>query len=114
MPNGSKCHRPEANIYSIECRTGGEAGGCSGLKRRRSQKAEGVIERKSDWCNFIGRPSKKGKEKGCSHLEKREGSGSSKGQAPREREGMATERIEKTAEDLRMARKNGQNWILIQ
>jgi hypothetical protein len=30
-PNGSKYHRTEANIYSIKCKTGGEAGGCSGL-----------------------------------------------------------------------------------
>jgi hypothetical protein len=53
------------------------------------------------------------KEKECSHLEKREGSGGSKSQAPREREGLATERIERIAEDLRMARKKGQNWISI-
>jgi hypothetical protein len=48
---------------SIECRTGGEAGGCSGLEGRRSHKAEGAIERKSDWCTFIGRPSETGEGK---------------------------------------------------
>jgi hypothetical protein len=53
------------------------------------------------------------KEKRCSHLEKREGSGGSKSQAPIERKGVATERIERTAEDLCMAGKKGQNWISI-
>jgi hypothetical protein len=53
------------------------------------------------------------KENECSHLEKREGSGGSKSQAPIEKEGVATARMERTAEDLRMARKKGQNWISI-
>jgi hypothetical protein len=40
MPNGSKSHRTEANIYSIECSRGGKVVGGSGLEGRRSQKAE--------------------------------------------------------------------------
>jgi hypothetical protein len=42
----------EANIYSIKCRTAGEAGGCSGLEGRRSHKAEGAIGRKSGWAHI--------------------------------------------------------------
>jgi hypothetical protein len=49
MPNGSKYHRTEANMYSIECRNGGEAGGCSGFEGQRSHKAERAIGRKSGW-----------------------------------------------------------------
>jgi hypothetical protein len=50
-------------------------------------------------------------EEECSDIEKREGSGDSKSQTFIDREGMAIERIEWTAEDLRMAHKNGQDWI---
>jgi hypothetical protein len=32
MPNGSKYYRTEANIYSIECRTGEKAGDCGGME----------------------------------------------------------------------------------
>jgi hypothetical protein len=59
----------------------------------------------------LGGPQKIAKEEVCSDIEKREGSGDSTSQTPIDREGMAIERIERTAEDLRMARKNGQNWI---
>jgi hypothetical protein len=45
--NESKDHRASANIYSIECQTGGEASGCSGVSRRRSQKVEGAIGEKN-------------------------------------------------------------------
>jgi hypothetical protein len=51
------------------------------------------------------------KEEECTDTEKREGSGDSKSQTPIDREGMAIERIERTAEDLRMAHNNGQNWM---
>jgi hypothetical protein len=61
MPNGSKHRRTEANIYLIECRTGGEAGGCSGLEGQRTHMAEGTIGRKDGGWRFIG-----------SSLEKRE------------------------------------------
>jgi hypothetical protein len=44
-------------------------------------------------------------------MEKREGSGGSKSETPVKREGVAIERIGRTAEDLRMARQMGQNWI---
>jgi hypothetical protein len=40
MGNESRYHRTKANIYSIECRSGGESSGCSGVSGRRSQKAE--------------------------------------------------------------------------
>jgi hypothetical protein len=48
------------------------------------------------------------KEEEFSDIEKREGSGRSESEAPIERESVA---IERTAKDLRMARKRGQNWI---
>jgi hypothetical protein len=51
------------------------------------------------------------KEEECSDIEKSEGSGSWKGQTPLEIEGAAIERTEKTAEDLRMADKKGQDWL---
>jgi hypothetical protein len=44
-------------------------------------------------------------------IRKREKSGGSKSHRPLEREALAIERTEKTAEDIRMADKNGQNWI---
>jgi hypothetical protein len=53
MPNVSKSQRTEANIYSIECRSGGEADGCSCLEVLRSNKAERLIERKNGWSRFI-------------------------------------------------------------
>jgi hypothetical protein len=40
MGNDSKYHRRDANVYSIERRTGEESGGCSGLERGRRHKAE--------------------------------------------------------------------------
>jgi hypothetical protein len=46
VANGNKQHRTQVNIYSMDCRTGGEAGGFSGLDGRRGQNAEG---RKNDW-----------------------------------------------------------------
>jgi hypothetical protein len=52
MQNGSKYHRTEASMYSIECKSGGEAGGRSRLERRRSEKAEGAIGKKSAWFHI--------------------------------------------------------------
>jgi hypothetical protein len=46
----------------------------------------------------------------CSDIEKREESGGSKSEIPIER-GVAIERIERAAEDIRMANKKGQNKI---
>jgi hypothetical protein len=43
MRNESKDHRKNANTYSIDCRTGEESGGCSGLERGRRDKAGGSI-----------------------------------------------------------------------
>jgi hypothetical protein len=76
MPNGSKYHRRDANIYSIECRTGDEAGGCSGLERRGSHKAEGLIVSKSGWVHIeFGDVQTINKGDECFNVEKREGSG---------------------------------------
>jgi hypothetical protein len=44
-------------------------------------------------------------EEEFSDIENREGSGGSKSQRPVERDGLAIERMEETAEDLRMAHK---------
>jgi hypothetical protein len=50
-------------------------------------------------------------QENLSDIKKREGSGGSKSQTPVEKEGMAIEKIEKTAEGLRIAHNKGQNWI---
>jgi hypothetical protein len=47
MGNESKCHRRDANKYSIECRTGDESGGCSGFESLSSRKAEALIASKT-------------------------------------------------------------------
>jgi hypothetical protein len=47
MENEGKYHRMDANMYSIDCKTGDESGGCSGLERGRSHKAEGLIGSKN-------------------------------------------------------------------
>jgi hypothetical protein len=47
MGSENKYHRTEANVYSIECRIGGEAHGYSGLEGRRSEKAQRVTGRGS-------------------------------------------------------------------
>jgi hypothetical protein len=52
MPNVSKYHGTETNIYSMECRTRGKSGGCSGLDGLRSHKAEGGIERENVWFDM--------------------------------------------------------------
>jgi hypothetical protein len=43
MGNEKKYDGTEANIYLVECRTGEEADGWSGLGRRRIHKAESLI-----------------------------------------------------------------------
>jgi hypothetical protein len=53
MGNESKDHRRYANMYSIERRAGDEAGGCSGLERRRSHNAKGSIVSKNDLAFLI-------------------------------------------------------------
>jgi hypothetical protein len=58
----------------------------------------------------LGDVQKSEKEEECSDIEKREGSGDSKGQIPIEG-GVAIERIERTATDLRMAHEKGENRI---
>jgi hypothetical protein len=44
-------------------------------------------------------------------IQKREGSGGSRSETPIEMEKVATEAMERTAEDLRRDHKKGQNWI---
>jgi hypothetical protein len=58
----------------------------------------------------LGRLQKIEKEEELSDIEKRDGSGGSKSQTSIERERVA---IERTAKDLRVAHKNGQNWVPI-
>jgi hypothetical protein len=53
MGNESKDHRKDANIYSIERRTGDEFGGCSGLERGRSHKSEVLIGNTNDSVSLI-------------------------------------------------------------
>jgi hypothetical protein len=53
MGNESKYHRSHANIYSIECRTGDESGGRSGLDRGRSHRGEGFIGSKNSLVSLI-------------------------------------------------------------
>jgi hypothetical protein len=43
MRNESKDHRKYANMYLIDCRTGEESSGSSGLERGRRDKSEGPI-----------------------------------------------------------------------
>jgi hypothetical protein len=44
MPNESKDHRKDANMHSMDCRTGEESSGSSGLERGIRDKAGGLIE----------------------------------------------------------------------
>jgi hypothetical protein len=77
IPNGSRYHRTEANIYSIECRTGNRwlwwFGG-----------AEKAYGRMGDWKegrsvpHLLGGLQKLENEEKCSDVEKREGSSRSK------------------------------------
>jgi hypothetical protein len=57
MANESTYHRIEANIYPIECRSRGKAGGDSSLEGLRNQEAERAIGKKKGWSRFIARPS---------------------------------------------------------
>jgi hypothetical protein len=79
------------------------------LKGQRSHKAEGAVRRKSGWLHIYWGLHNIEKQEEFSDIEKTAGSGGSKSQTPIERERMAIERIEGTAEDLRMAHKKGQN-----
>jgi hypothetical protein len=111
MGNENKYHRSDANIYSIECRTREESGGCSGLEREKPGGRGIVCEEERFAPHPFGGLQNIEKEEECSHIEKREGSGDSKSQTPIDREGVAIERIERTAKDLRMAQQKGQNWM---
>jgi hypothetical protein len=114
MPSVSKCHRIEANISSIECRTGAAAGRCSGSEGRRSHKGEGTIGRKSGSYHIDGEAFRTVRRKKSVQISKK-----GKGLAVRrarhlERQWVVIERREKPAEDLRMANKTGQNCISMQ
>jgi hypothetical protein len=52
MANVSRYHGTEANIYSIECRTGDESSAYGGLERQRNHKAKGLIGSKGPGCTF--------------------------------------------------------------
>jgi hypothetical protein len=97
--------------YIIECRTREESGGCSGLERERPEDRRVVCEEERFAPHLFGGPQDIEKEEERSHIENKEGSGDSKSQTPIDREGVAIERIERTAKDLRMAHKKGQGWI---
>jgi hypothetical protein len=81
-----------------------------------AKKPEG---RRGDWAeerlvaHLLGGLQRIEKEEECSDIENREEPGSSKSQTSLEREGVAIERIERTAKDLGMAHKKGQKWIWI-
>jgi hypothetical protein len=53
MGSESKDHRMDANIYSTDCRTGYRSGGCSGLERGRSRKAEELVGSKNAFVSLI-------------------------------------------------------------
>jgi hypothetical protein len=53
MQNENKDHRKDANMSSIDCRTGEESGGRNGLERGRSYKAEGLIGSKNGLVSLI-------------------------------------------------------------
>jgi hypothetical protein len=53
MGNERKYHRSDVKIYPIECRLIDESGGCSGLERGRSHKAERLIESKNGFVSLI-------------------------------------------------------------
>jgi hypothetical protein len=89
MPDGSKYQQREANVYSIECRTAGDAGSCRGLEVRRSHNAEGLIWGKSGWS--VG----------------------PKIQAPLEVEVLAIERIQRRTDDLRRDVRSGGKLVTI-
>jgi hypothetical protein len=63
-------------MHSIECRTEDKSGGCSGLERRGSDKAERLIVRKGGWVDiWFGEIHTIEDEDECFNIEKREGSG---------------------------------------
>jgi hypothetical protein len=53
MRNESQYPRSDAYIYSIKCGTGDESGGCKGLERGRSHKAEESIGSKNGLVSLI-------------------------------------------------------------
>jgi hypothetical protein len=111
MGNESKYYRRDASTYLIERRTGEKSSGSSGWERRRSHKAEGLFVNKSVSCDIFWEAFRKFRTKKSVQISRR-----GKGLVVRrarypEREGMAIEKIERTAEDVRTAHKQGQNWI---
>jgi hypothetical protein len=108
-PHRGKYRGTEANIYSIECRTGREAGDCSGLEERRSHKAEVAIGRKSNSCHICWEAFGTLRIRKTFQISRRwKGLAVRRARRPK-REGMVIERIEGLAKDLRMAHKKGQN-----
>jgi hypothetical protein len=74
--------------------------------------------RRGDWkeerfvSHLLGGLQTIEEEEDFSDIEKREGTGDSKSQTPTERRG-AIEKIKRTARDLCIAHKQGENWISI-
>jgi hypothetical protein len=86
MRNEGKDHRMDANMYSIDCRTGDESGGSSGLERGRSHKAEGLIGSKNGPVSLISECFQTIENRGESRdIEKKERSIGPSFQAPIER-----------------------------
>jgi hypothetical protein len=102
MPNGSEYRRTEANTYSIECRTGGKAGGHSCLGGREAIRQKGRFGGRTVGRDLLGVVQKNEKEDEMLAIQKREGSGGSNSQRPIEMKAVA---IERTAKDLRMTHK---------
>jgi hypothetical protein len=111
MGNESKDHRTDANIYSIECRTGGEAGGCSGVSGMRSQKAEGALGVRTVGQACLGVVQKNENEEEMLDIQAREGSSGLKSNTPIDLEAVVMKTIERTAENLHRAHNTGWNWI---
>jgi hypothetical protein len=59
----------------------------------------------------LGAIQKKENEKAMLDIQKREGSGGSKSETPRDMEAVAIETMQRTAEDLCRGHKKRQNWI---
>jgi hypothetical protein len=61
--------------------------------------------------DLFGVVQKNENEEGMSDIQKREGSGGSKSETPKEMTAMAIETIERRVEDVNRDHKRGQNWI---
>jgi hypothetical protein len=88
----------------MESRTRDEAGCCSGLDRRRTQKAERAFGRKNGWATLIESSSKNETEEERSNSQKKEESGGTKNQRYLE---IKVSAIERRAKGLRRDGRGG-------